>query len=143
MHLHLIRYHTSPAATRGLLLLDGAPLGETRESGDAPLRLPAATYRCRCAASALSPMTLQVCLPSGRRRVAIGWDPLRQVRAGTILVGQAGEGDPATCPLTDQEDTFARLTRRVYQAYAAGEDITLAVTADPGLTPQLKKKPTT
>lgn len=134
MHLHLIRYHQSPALTQSRLHIDGVPFCEAREPGTltfgrhrlAPL--PAGEYRCRCVATEFSPMTLQVCRTAGHRRLLFGFHPMKQWQANVVNLGLS---DPTLPPeqrtLVHTSDTFDRFTQRVYAAYARGESFTLTV----------------
>lgn len=132
MQIELRRYDEGAAVTRGELWVDGLRLGETRETGttatNGARRLPPGRYRCRCVSTLFSPMTVQVVRPAGHRRVVVGWDWQRQVRAGVILVGQGSAHTEAQLRVLErQEETFRRLTAGVYRAFALGEDICLDI----------------
>ena len=138
MLLTLTRYHLTPRMARGTLSIDGKPFCETREPID---RLPSASmiptgeYKCRCAASPLSPMTLKVCRCRGRNLVFFGWDLFRPCQAGMISLGQADPDEPPEeRELTRQQETFEAFTQRVYAAYAQNEEITLTIALHPTLT---------
>lgn len=131
MLIDLIRYHITPSLVKGRLLIDGEPFCETREPGTlsgANAHLPTGTYPCRCVATRFSPMTLRVIRRRGQHTVHFGWDALRQHLSGTICVGMANDAlPPEERELTHQQDTFERLTRRLYYAYADAEEIELRI----------------
>ena len=132
MHIQLIRYYQTPDETKSRMLVDGEPFGEARETGTMaatlPHRLDTGAYTCRCAPSEFSPMTLRVVRTAGYRLMQFAWDPLRQHRAGYILVGQGNQSrPPEKRRLTLQQMTFELLTQRLYRAYAQGEDVTLTI----------------
>ncbi len=135
MKLTLTRYYRDSHRAKGILTLDGRPFGETREALPVGVcrrklgaLLPPGTYTCRPTATMLSPMTLKVCQAAGHTRLFIAYDPVRQEMADRILVGQADMLlQPEERELVQQAATFEALTQRVYQAYAAAENITLEV----------------
>ena len=131
MHIQLLRYHHSPQGIRSQLMLDGAPFCHAHEphsimrSHDA---LPQGTYRCKCFASLLSPMTLKVIRQKGKAIMMFGWDALKQWQSNVILIGQTDSTlPPERQELDRQQDTFDAFTQHVYEAYAKGEPITLEV----------------
>ena len=131
MNIQLIRYHQSPQGIHSQLMVNGTPFCHAHEQGSS-LRshnqLSAGTYRCKCFASVLSPMTLKVCRQRGKAVMMFGWDANRQWQVGVILLGHA---DPTLPPeeqeLTRQQEAFDAFTQHVYEAYAMGEPITLEV----------------
>lgn len=138
MYITLTRYYESPEETKGELLVDGRPFGETREPGTdyttntrgkrRLARIAEADYDCHITASDLSPMSLKVKRRSGQGKVFFGWDAIASWRTGFICIGQADPFEPPeTRELTDREETFERFTQRLYQAYARKETITLEV----------------
>ncbi|MBO7592290.1 MAG: hypothetical protein J6T00_02825 [Bacteroidaceae bacterium] len=131
MNIQLFRYHQSSQGIHSQLMVNGTPFCHAHEpagSSRSHNQLSTGTYRCKCFASVLSPMTLKVCRQPGKAVMMFGWDALLQWQGGVILLGHA---DPTLPPeeqmLTRQQATFDAFTQHVYEAYATGEPITLEV----------------
>lgn len=134
MKINIIRYHCKDLCVKGMFYVDGQPMGETREALPIGYRykkrpiLPAGLHRCLPCSTDCAAMTLKVCQKAGHNRLTFGWDALKQQQLGRILVGQACPTvPPDDRKLERQEETFAQLTQRIYQAYANQEDFELEV----------------
>ncbi len=134
MKITIIRYHHKNLCVKGVFHVDGQPMGETREAlpighryKKTPL-LPPGLYRCLPCSTDYAAMTLKVCQKAGHNLLAFGWEAVKQQQLGKILVGQACPTvPPDDRKLERQEETFAQLTDRIYQAYANQENFELEV----------------
>ena len=131
MKLQILRYYKDSRTMKGTLMVDGTPFCETREANSVLHQkyiLPAGEYRCKCFASALSPMTLKVCRERGKAAMMVGFDVVRQWKVGMICLGQADPSAPAEeRELDRQQETFEAFTGKVYKAYSEDESITLEI----------------
>lgn len=85
-------------------------------------------FECKVMATEMSPMTVTVVKSPGHRCCRIGWDDVAQVKANTVLVGESdGYELDEYRDIVHSRETFERLTKLVYRAYATGEQIRLVV----------------
>ena len=90
--------------------------------------LACGTFACKVVSTELSPMTVSVVKSPGHHGCRIGWDYLAQVRANMVLVGESdGYENPEFRDIIRSKETFERLEKLVYAAYAEGERIEMEV----------------
>lgn len=102
--------------------------------------LPRGTYKMKVGNSPYGPMGLRIPRCPGHRCVFIGHSWSRQSFEGEILIGMpysynleeqtfipTGELRQFDSLIKDGEETFARLNKLVYEAYANGEDFWITI----------------
>lgn len=143
MKITLSRYFGNRNITKSILAVtdsDGRELMrcEAREpryadyrktfSGCSQFCLAEGTYPCKPLPTDQCPMTLTVVKSPGHRCCRFAWSESGQKMENRILVGEADDTFPADIrKLHRQRETFGRLTRLVYEAFAMEEAITLEV----------------
>jgi len=85
-------------------------------------------YECKVVSTDLSPMTLTVVKSPGHRCCRIFYDEYQQVHTNQILLGQSdGEEDLQWRDLVDQEATYEKMDKLVYDCFVRGERIVVCI----------------
>lgn len=139
MKIRMRRYYGDGAVTKSQVWIEGTDFRcEAREPafrdysesfpGASKFCLPRGEFACKPMATEISPMTLTVMKAPAHRSCRFIYDPLHQTRANAVVLGEADEAVPAPeREVSRSKETFERLQRHVYRAYAQQETVWLAI----------------
>ncbi|MBR0047215.1 MAG: hypothetical protein IJP75_10140 [Bacteroidaceae bacterium] len=152
MKIRMSRYYGDGSVTKSVMRIESERGGfepmecEAREMafkvytekfrGSSGYCVPEGTYTMQPRCTEFGVMTLRTKDMRGHANVSIGWSWTRQTKHDTILVGWSDGSQAAEVRrITGSRECFDELTKRVYAAWADGEEFTLEIVNEDPLCP--------
>lgn len=139
MRIELKRYYGDERVTKSTLRIEESNFEcEARETafrdysekfaGCSNYCLPTGTFACKTVPTEISPLTVTVMKAAGHRSCRFVYQPLKQTKTNSVVLGQSdGNDDLTKRQIVKSQETFEQFESLIRQAFIDGDEILIDV----------------